>query len=286
MQAIDSKPNPATAGGDNAPRPHQPGQYIRSVLRARDWSRAQGHERVAGRASRGDRLGRRRAVPPGPQANRARWAAGRVGVALRAAQAIPAAELPGTDLSDSASFRAFARLPLHWCPKKSVLQETISAISARIWERINRCLLASASETKVETGTLLRLDSTVTETMIHEPSDSWLLCDAMRIMVRLLDAAGDLPQAPAIAWHNHSRRAKRRAQAIDHCRKQTKRTMLYRGPDRRRRLDRGLSACRRGQGERRRVCRHRGRGLACLGGLLAPLGRAGYRADRAARPQG
>ena len=160
----------------------------------------------------------------------ARWAAGRVGVALRAAQAIPAAELPGTafHLSDSASFRAFARLPLHWCPKKSVLQETISAISARTWERINRCLLASASETKVETGTLLRLDSTVTETMIHEPSDSWLLCDAMRIMVRLLDAAGDLPQAPAIAWHNHSRRAKRRAQAIDHCRKQTKRTMLYR----------------------------------------------------------
>ena len=68
----------------------------------------------------------------------------------------------------------------------------------------------------------------LTETMIHEPSDSWLLCDAMRIMVRLLDAAGDLPQAPAIAWHNHSRRAKRRAQAIDHCRKQTKRTMLYR----------------------------------------------------------
>ena len=128
-------------------------------------------------------------------------------------------------LSDSASFRAFARLPLHWCPKKSVLQETISAISARTWERINRCLLASASETKVETGTLLRLDSTVTEAMIHEPSDSWLLCDAMRIMVRLLDAAGDLPQVPAIAWHNHSRRAKRRAQAIDHCRKQTKRTM-------------------------------------------------------------
>ena len=79
-------------------------------------------------------------------------------------------------LSDSASFRAFARLPLHWCPKKSVLQETISAISARTWERINRCLLASASETKLETGTLLRLDSTVTETMIHEPSDSWLLC--------------------------------------------------------------------------------------------------------------
>ena len=75
-------------------------------------------------------------------------------------------------LSDSASFQAFARLPLHWCPKKSVLQETISAIGAETWERINRCLLASARETKVETGTRLRLDSTVTETTIHEPSDS------------------------------------------------------------------------------------------------------------------
>ncbi len=135
-------------------------------------------------------------------------------------------------LSDSASFRAFARLPLHWCPKKSVLQETISAIGAETWERINRCLLASARETKVETGTLLRLDSTVTETTIHEPSDSSLLCDAVRIMVRLLDAAGELPDAPTTAcigaWHDHSRRAKRRAQAIDHCRKGTKRTTLYR----------------------------------------------------------
>ena len=34
-------------------------------------------------------------------------------------------------LEDSASFRAFARLPLAWSPKKSVLHRTISAISMR-----------------------------------------------------------------------------------------------------------------------------------------------------------
>ena len=34
-------------------------------------------------------------------------------------------------LEDSASFRAFARLPFGWTPKKSVLQKTISAIRAR-----------------------------------------------------------------------------------------------------------------------------------------------------------
>jgi len=33
-------------------------------------------------------------------------------------------------LEDSASFRAFARLPLPWTPKKSVLHRTVRAIRA------------------------------------------------------------------------------------------------------------------------------------------------------------
>ena len=43
-------------------------------------------------------------------------------------------------LEDSASFRAFARLPLSWSPKKSVLHQTISAIRPRPGRRsIGRC---------------------------------------------------------------------------------------------------------------------------------------------------
>src|SRR6266852_2864015 len=53
-------------------------------------------------------------------------------------------------LEDSASFRAFARLPLAWTPKKSVLHETISAIRAETWEAVNRALLASAKQDKLE----------------------------------------------------------------------------------------------------------------------------------------
>ena len=41
-------------------------------------------------------------------------------------------------LEDSASFRAFARLPMGWTPKKAVLQKTISAITAASWEAIIR----------------------------------------------------------------------------------------------------------------------------------------------------
>src|ERR1700730_15664424 len=40
-------------------------------------------------------------------------------------------------LEDSASFRAFARLPLAWSPKKSVLHQTISAIRSETWEAVN-----------------------------------------------------------------------------------------------------------------------------------------------------
>ena len=50
---------------------------------------------------------------------------------------------------DSASFRAFARLPVGWCPKKSVLHKTISAVRAETWEQINRVLLAGAKEERL-----------------------------------------------------------------------------------------------------------------------------------------
>src|SRR5262249_33891084 len=65
-------------------------------------------------------------------------------------------------LEDSASFRAFARLPLRWSPKKSVLHQTIAAIRAETWETINHALLVSAKQDRLESGATVRVDSTVT----------------------------------------------------------------------------------------------------------------------------
>src|SRR5881394_1547404 len=65
-------------------------------------------------------------------------------------------------LEDSASFRAFARLPLAWSPKKSVLHQTISAIRPETWEAVNRAVLASAKQDRLESGATVRIDSTVT----------------------------------------------------------------------------------------------------------------------------
>ena len=66
-------------------------------------------------------------------------------------------------LMDSDSCRTFARLTTGWFPKKAALQSCVSAISDGTWEQINRRLLHSAHQAKVERGEMLRIDSTVTE---------------------------------------------------------------------------------------------------------------------------
>jgi transposase, IS5 family len=129
-------------------------------------------------------------------------------------------------VEDSASFRAFARLPWSWTPRKSVLHKTISAIRAKTWEAINRALLSSAAEAQLERGRVVRLDSTVTAALVHEPSDSSLLWDAVRVMARLLKAANALGAGIARAWHDHQRAAKKRARDIQYTRGRPKRVQL------------------------------------------------------------
>src|ERR1700680_1989078 len=131
-------------------------------------------------------------------------------------------------LEDSASFRAFARLPLAWSPKKSVLHKTISAIRSDTWEAVNRALLASAKQKKRESGATVRIDSTVSAALMHEPSDSALLWDAVRVMTRLLRQASVVPGAPLILWRDRRRMAKKRERAIDYSRGQDKKRQLYR----------------------------------------------------------
>jgi IS5 family transposase len=131
-------------------------------------------------------------------------------------------------LEDSSSFRAFARLPWSWTPKKSVLHKTISAIRAETFEAINRTLLASARQEKIESGKVVRLDSTVTAALLHEPSDSSLLWDAVRVMVRLLKKANGLAGGVGLSWRDHRRAAKKHARSIQFTRGRPKRVQLYR----------------------------------------------------------
>lgn len=136
-------------------------------------------------------------------------------------------------LLDSTSCQTFARLTTGWIPKRTALQQAISAISDVTWEKINQRLLQSAQRRKVEKGELLRIDSTVTETPIHAPSDSTLLWDAVRTLVRLLKRAEQLAsenESETIRIHycNHQRAAKKRMRSIHYIRGQAKKVGLYR----------------------------------------------------------
>ena len=81
-------------------------------------------------------------------------------------------------LADSATFCAFARLPRGLYPTDSALQGVIALISGETWERINQVLVKDALASRIETLKQARIDSTVTETLIHKPWDSSLLGDA------------------------------------------------------------------------------------------------------------
>ena len=113
-------------------------------------------------------------------------------------------------LVDSLSAQRFARLdPARRPPGKSVLQAAVGAVGAATWEAINRRLLEVARAERIETGEAVRLDSTVTETHILEPSDSRLLVDGVRVLTRLLRAARGELGAVAVDFHDHRRAARR-----------------------------------------------------------------------------
>ena len=131
-------------------------------------------------------------------------------------------------LQDSASFQAFARLPGHERPSKSTLQRVISAVQPSTWESIHRTLMATAKQTRIEPAQRVRIDSTVTDSDIHAPSDSHLLWDGVRVVICLLKEARELPGAPALAFVNHTRVAKKRARALWYTRGAKRREPLYR----------------------------------------------------------
>ncbi|OED40431.1 hypothetical protein AB833_12010, partial [Chromatiales bacterium (ex Bugula neritina AB1)] len=118
------------------------------------------------------------------------------------------------DLEDSASCIAFARLPYGHSPSKSALQHTISQIKPETWERIHQCTVDVAKEEKIELAKTIRIDSTVCDSDVHEPTDSSLLWDCVRVMVRLILEAVKLSGVLKFKYHNHTRVAKKRAYKI------------------------------------------------------------------------
>jgi IS5 family transposase len=129
-------------------------------------------------------------------------------------------------LADSISYRAFCRFEVgRRIPSTKTLQRNIKKIEALTFERINVVLVEHAIDDEIDDGNKIRVDCTVVETNIHAPTDSSLLVDSVRVLVRLMGQAREYVDAP---FNNHHRRAKRRALGILHARTQDDRIPLYR----------------------------------------------------------
>ena len=129
-------------------------------------------------------------------------------------------------LADSRCYRAFCGFGIdEKSPRKSALQENLKRVQPETLELVNRLVLATAEEMKVENGRKVRVDCTVVESNIHHPTDSSLLYDCVRVLSRLMERGRD--QAGAV-FTNHTRRAKRRSLGILNAKSKKQRKPLYR----------------------------------------------------------
>jgi len=128
---------------------------------------------------------------------------------------------------DSNSLRRFMRIGIADKGfKKSVLNKNVKALSPQTWEAINGQLVDYADEEKIEKGREVRIDCTVVESNIHEPTDSSLLWDSVRVLTRLLDRAKE-DFGLRISFQDHTRRAKRRLLGIMNSRSKKDRKSKY-----------------------------------------------------------
>jgi len=114
-------------------------------------------------------------------------------------------------LQDSTSYNSFARIQGQEGLSPTSLQSSIKRLDATSWEKINRALLLDSNAKGLEKGRMVRIDSTVTETNIHAPTDSSLIWDCVRVAVRLLNGFKQNFEFGCFHFCDHSRATKKKA---------------------------------------------------------------------------
>jgi len=130
-------------------------------------------------------------------------------------------------LEDSRTYRTFCGFgAFDRVPSRSTLAENIGKVRPETLEAINRAVVEQAMDEGIESGEKVRIDATVTETNIHQPSDSEQLWDGVRVLTRLMIRARE--KFGFRDFSDHTRRAKRRMTKIRFARGKAKRKAPYR----------------------------------------------------------
>jgi IS5 family transposase len=112
-------------------------------------------------------------------------------------------------ISGSPFLQDFVRLGNRPVMDFTFLDRAFKAIRPGTWKKINEALTRHATETERIDPRAIRVDTTVTETTIHYPTDSWLLWDSWRTLARLLREGRRLAPELSGVHRFHDRKAKR-----------------------------------------------------------------------------
>lgn len=138
--------------------------------------------------------------------------------ALRSAVLMQLRSLPYRQLADEIDvnplYRKFTRFYGQDIPHFTTLNKMIKRISPDTMENLNEAVVRLGGKKKVEDGSSVRYDTTVTETDITWPVDARLLNDSVRVLNRNMERLRDLMPALNFEYHNHTRRCKKRAYQI------------------------------------------------------------------------
>jgi IS5 family transposase len=124
-------------------------------------------------------------------------------------------------LSDSPTYRTFARLHEDQFPSRSGLQSTIRHICPGTLEQANQILMSRLFEDNTLSLDWLRIDSTVTDSNIAKPSDSQLLNDGVRVLSRLMSQSKDVTSVK-IRFTDQRKKSKSLSYRIFHAKKAEK----------------------------------------------------------------
>jgi IS5 family transposase len=107
-------------------------------------------------------------------------------------------------------YRDFTRVGASKAPDAKTMGRWGLALGPEVIEKIHARVVEIAREHEVVQGRKMRLDTTVVETNIHYPTDSSLLGDGVRVLIRAMKRIGEIAGQQGAKLRDRSRSVKRR----------------------------------------------------------------------------
>ena len=111
-------------------------------------------------------------------------------------------------------YRVFTRVGAEKVPDAKTLARIESALGPAVFEKVQGRIVGIARERKVVEGRKMRVDTTVTETNIHYPTDSSLLSDGVRVLTRTMKRIVEIGGKAGERVRNRMRSVGRRVMEI------------------------------------------------------------------------